>query len=92
MQNVFHQYVAENLESSVQMTLEIVHPNLDKKSCRVIHKGRVYGLGSWNDVKRLQSSLRDIGSSHQAEALKGVQIVVISAHIAQHISALAESK
>ncbi|KAG5571369.1 hypothetical protein H5410_061135 [Solanum commersonii] len=33
------------------------------------HKGRCYGLGSRNDVRRLQLGLEGIGSSRQAEAL-----------------------
>ncbi|KAG5631073.1 hypothetical protein H5410_002790 [Solanum commersonii] len=45
-----------------------VAQNLDRGT----HKGRCYGLGSRNDVRRLQSSLEGIGSSHQAEALDGV--------------------
>uniref|UniRef100_M1DBN1 Uncharacterized protein n=1 Tax=Solanum tuberosum TaxID=4113 RepID=M1DBN1_SOLTU len=65
-------------------------PNKLLKSGRGTHKGRVHGLGSRNDVRRLQSGLEGIGSSRQAEALDGVQIVAMSAQIAQLTSALAE--
>ncbi|WMV54118.1 hypothetical protein MTR67_047503 [Solanum verrucosum] len=65
---------------------------LERKSGRGTHKGRVYGLGSRNNVRRLRSSLEDIGSSRQAEALDGVQIAVMLAQIAQLTSALVESK
>ncbi|WMV37283.1 hypothetical protein MTR67_030668 [Solanum verrucosum] len=66
--------------------------DLDVKSGRGTHKGRVYGLGSRNDVRRLQSGLEGIGSSHQVEALDGVQIVAMSAQIPQLTLALAESE
>ncbi|WMV57790.1 hypothetical protein MTR67_051175, partial [Solanum verrucosum] len=56
------------------------------------HKGRCYGLGSRNDVRRLQSSLEGIGSSRHAEALDGVQIAVMSDQIAKLTAALAESE
>ncbi|WMV46548.1 hypothetical protein MTR67_039933 [Solanum verrucosum] len=56
------------------------------------HKGRVYGLGSQNDVRRLQSGLEGIGSPRQAKALDGIQIAAMSAQIAQLTSALAESE
>uniref|UniRef100_M1DT38 Uncharacterized protein n=1 Tax=Solanum tuberosum TaxID=4113 RepID=M1DT38_SOLTU len=56
------------------------------------HKGRCYGLGSRNDVRRLQSGLEGIGSSRQAEALDGVQIAAMSDQIAKLIAALAESE
>uniref|UniRef100_M1DTH9 Uncharacterized protein n=1 Tax=Solanum tuberosum TaxID=4113 RepID=M1DTH9_SOLTU len=55
-------------------------------------KGRVYGRGSRNDVRRHQSGLQGIGSSRQAEALDGVQIAAMSAQIAQLTSALANSE
>ncbi|WMV37970.1 hypothetical protein MTR67_031355 [Solanum verrucosum] len=56
------------------------------------HKGRYYGLGSRNDVRRLQSGLEVIGSSRQAEALDGVQIAAMSDQIAKLTAALAESE
>uniref|UniRef100_M1DET7 Uncharacterized protein n=1 Tax=Solanum tuberosum TaxID=4113 RepID=M1DET7_SOLTU len=56
------------------------------------HKGRVFGLGSRNDVRRLQSGLEGIGSSRQAEAPNSVQIAAMSAQIAQLTSALVESE
>ncbi|WMV58544.1 hypothetical protein MTR67_051929 [Solanum verrucosum] len=56
------------------------------------HKGRCYGLGSRNDVRRLQSGLEGIGSSRQAEALDGVQIAAMSDQIAKLTATLAESK
>uniref|UniRef100_M1DRM2 Uncharacterized protein n=1 Tax=Solanum tuberosum TaxID=4113 RepID=M1DRM2_SOLTU len=92
MQNDFHQYVAENLDSSVQLTPKTFHPDLERKSGRGTHKGRVYGLVSQNDVRRLQSVLEGIGPSHQAEALDGVQIAAISTQIAKLTAALAESE
>ncbi|WMV14652.1 hypothetical protein MTR67_008037, partial [Solanum verrucosum] len=51
-----------------------------------------YGLGSRNDVRRLQTSLEGIGSSRQAEALDGVQIAAMSDQIAKLTAALAESE
>ncbi|KAG5620035.1 hypothetical protein H5410_005253 [Solanum commersonii] len=78
--NDFHQYVAENLD------------NLERKVVGGTHKGRCYGLSSRNDVRRLHSGIEDIGSSRQAEALDGVQIVVMSDQIAKLTAALAESK
>ena len=46
--------------------------DLERKCGRGTHKGRCYGLGSRNDVRRLQLGLEGIGSSRQAEALDGV--------------------
>jgi len=51
MQNVFHQYVAENLDSSVQMTPELSTQIWTEKVVGGTHKGRVYDLGSRNDVR-----------------------------------------
>ncbi|KAG5576624.1 hypothetical protein H5410_056758 [Solanum commersonii] len=62
-------YVAENLDSLVQMTLELSTQIWTEKVVGGTHKGRVYGLGSRNDVRRLQSSLQGIGSSRQARHL-----------------------
>ncbi|KAG5581388.1 hypothetical protein H5410_052015 [Solanum commersonii] len=59
---------------------------------RGAHKGRCYGLGSHNDVRRLQLGLEGIGSSRQAKALDGVQIVAMSDQIAKLTAALAEPK
>ena len=56
------------------------------------HKGRVYGRGYRNDVKRYQSWLEGIGSSRQAETLDGVYINVMSAQIAQLTLVLGESE
>ena len=56
------------------------------------HKGRCYGLGSRNDVRRLQSGLEGFGSSRQAEALDGVQIAAMSDQITKLTAALAESE
>ncbi|WMV25335.1 hypothetical protein MTR67_018720, partial [Solanum verrucosum] len=64
----------------------------DVKSGRATHKGRVYGRGSRNHVRRLQSGLQRIGSSRQAEALDAIQIAAMLAQIAQLTSALAESE
>ncbi|KAG5609714.1 hypothetical protein H5410_020995 [Solanum commersonii] len=66
--------------------------DLERKSGRGTHKGRYYGLGSRNDVRRLQSGLEGIGSSRQAEALDSVQIAAMSAQIAKLTAALAESE
>ncbi|WMV54551.1 hypothetical protein MTR67_047936 [Solanum verrucosum] len=54
------------------------------------HKGRCYGLGFRNNVRRLQSGLEGIGSSRQAEALNGVQIATMSDQIAKLTAVLAE--
>ncbi|KAG5570562.1 hypothetical protein H5410_060328 [Solanum commersonii] len=90
--NNFHKYVAENLDSSVQLTPELSTQICKEKVVWGTHKGRCYGLGSRNDVRRLQSGLEGIGSSRQAEALDGVQIAVMSDQIAKLIAALAESE
>ncbi|WMV24187.1 hypothetical protein MTR67_017572 [Solanum verrucosum] len=90
--NDFHQYVAENLDSSVQLTPELSTQIWKEKVVEGTHKGRVYGLGSRNDVRRLQLGLEGIGSSRQAEALDGVQIVAMSDQIAKLTVTLAESE
>ncbi|WMV54932.1 hypothetical protein MTR67_048317 [Solanum verrucosum] len=56
------------------------------------HKGRFYGLGSRNDVRRLQLGLEGIGSSRQAEALDGIQIAAMSAQITKLTAALTLSE
>ncbi|WMV51787.1 hypothetical protein MTR67_045172 [Solanum verrucosum] len=68
--NDFHQYVAENLDSSIQFTPEL----------------------STQIWKEKVSGLEGIGSSRQAEALDGVQIVVMSAQITKLTATLAESE
>ncbi|KAG5577546.1 hypothetical protein H5410_057680 [Solanum commersonii] len=73
MQNDFHKYVDENLDSSVQLTPELSIQIWKEKAVGGTHKGRCYGLGSRNDVRRLQSGLKGIGLSHHAEALDGGQ-------------------
>ncbi|KAG5621118.1 hypothetical protein H5410_006336 [Solanum commersonii] len=78
MQNDFHKYVPENLDSSVQLTPNC--PDLERKS------------GSRNDVRRLQSGLEGIRSSRQAEGLDGVQIAAMSDQITKLTAALAESE
>ncbi|WMV58235.1 hypothetical protein MTR67_051620 [Solanum verrucosum] len=90
--NDFHQYVAENPDSSVQLTLELSTQIWKEKVVEGTHKGRVYGLGSRNNVRRLQSGLEGIGSSRQVEALDDVQITAISDKIAKLTVALAESE
>ncbi|KAL3329515.1 hypothetical protein AABB24_004859, partial [Solanum stoloniferum] len=92
MQNDFNKYVAENLDSSVQLTPELSTQIWKEKVVGGIHKGRCYGLGSRNDVRRLQSGLEGIGSSRQAEALDGVQIAAMSDQITKLTAALAESE
>ncbi|WMV49727.1 hypothetical protein MTR67_043112 [Solanum verrucosum] len=68
--NDFHKYVAENLDSSVQLTPEL----------------------STQIWKEKVSGLEGIGSSHQAEALDGVQIAAMSDQIAKLTTTLAESE
>ncbi|KAG5610429.1 hypothetical protein H5410_021710 [Solanum commersonii] len=80
--NDFHKYVDENLDSSIWK----------EKVVGGTHKGRCYGLGSHNDVRRLQSGLEGIGSSRQAEALDGVHIVAMLDQITKLTAALAESE
>ncbi|WMV29295.1 hypothetical protein MTR67_022680 [Solanum verrucosum] len=75
--NEFHKYVAENLDSSVEMTPELSTQIWKEKVVGGTHKGRCYGLGSRNDVRRLQSCLEGIGSSRQAEAFDSVQIAAM---------------
>ncbi|WMV09307.1 hypothetical protein MTR67_002692, partial [Solanum verrucosum] len=90
--NEFQHYVAENLDSSVEMTHELSTQIWKEKVVGGTHKGRVYGLGSRNNVRRLQSSLEEIGSSSQAKALDYVQIVAMSDQIAKLTTTLAESE
>ena len=92
MQNDFHQYVVENLDSLIKMTPELSTQIWKEKVIRGTHKRTFYGLGSRNDVRRLQSGLEGIGSSLQAKAFDGIQIVSMSAQIAQLTSAQAKSK
>ncbi|WMV09412.1 hypothetical protein MTR67_002797 [Solanum verrucosum] len=87
--NDFHQYVIENLDSSVQLTPELSTQICKEKVVRGTHKGRFYGLGSQNDVRRFLSGLEGIGSSRQVDALDGVQIVAMSDQIAKLTAALA---
>ncbi|KAG5570539.1 hypothetical protein H5410_060305 [Solanum commersonii] len=82
-------YVAENLDSSVQLTTELSTQIWKERVVGGTHKGRYYGLGSQNDVRRLQSDLEGIGSSRQAEALDGVQIAAMLDQIAKLTVALA---
>ncbi|WMV18779.1 hypothetical protein MTR67_012164 [Solanum verrucosum] len=56
-------YIAENLDSSVQLTHELSTQIWKEKVVGRTHKGKVYGLGSENDVRRIQSGLECIGSS-----------------------------
>ncbi|WMV52013.1 hypothetical protein MTR67_045398 [Solanum verrucosum] len=88
----FHQYLSENLDSSVQLTPELSTQVWKEKVVGRTHKGRVYGLGSRNNVRRVQSSLIGIGSSRQAEALDGLQIAAMSDQIAKLTATLAESE
>ncbi|WMV13929.1 hypothetical protein MTR67_007314 [Solanum verrucosum] len=90
--NDFHQYVAENLDSSVQLTPKLSTQIWKEKVVGRTHKGRCYGLGSLNDVRRLQLGLKGIGSSRQAKALDGVHIAAMSDQIAKLTVALAESE
>ncbi|KAG5600503.1 hypothetical protein H5410_031873 [Solanum commersonii] len=91
-ENDFHKYVAENLDSSIQLTLELSTHIWKEKVVEGTHKGRCYGLGSRNYVRRLQSGLKGIGSSRQAEALNGVQNAAMSDQIGKLTVALAESE
>ncbi|WMV50147.1 hypothetical protein MTR67_043532 [Solanum verrucosum] len=90
--NDFHKYVAENLDSSVQLTPELSTQIWKEKVVGGTHKGRCYGLSSLNNVRRLQSGLESIGSSRQAEAVDGVQIDAMSNQITKLTAALAESE
>ncbi|WMV32573.1 hypothetical protein MTR67_025958 [Solanum verrucosum] len=90
--NDFHKYVAENLDSSVQLAPELSTQIWKEKVVGGTLKGRCYGLGSRNNVRRLQSDLEGIGSSRQTEALDGVQIAAMSDQIAKLTVALAESE
>ncbi|KAG5629475.1 hypothetical protein H5410_001192 [Solanum commersonii] len=74
--NDFHQYVAENLDSSVQLT-----PELSTQ----IWKEKVVG-------GHTRSGLEGNGSSRQAGALDGVQIAAMSNQIAKLTATLAELK
>ncbi|KAG5590822.1 hypothetical protein H5410_041336 [Solanum commersonii] len=80
MQNDFHQYVAENLDSSVQLT-----PELSTQ----IWKEKVVGGHT-----RVESMLHleGIGSSRQAEAFDGVQIAAMSSQITKLTTTLADSE
>ncbi|WMV46392.1 hypothetical protein MTR67_039777 [Solanum verrucosum] len=51
--NDFNQYVVENLDSSVQLTPELSTQIWKEKVVGGTHKGRFYGLGSRNGVRRL---------------------------------------
>ncbi|WMV28728.1 hypothetical protein MTR67_022113 [Solanum verrucosum] len=90
--NDFHKYVAENLDSSVQLTHELSTQIWKEKVVGGTHKGRCYDLGSRNDVRRLQLDLEGIGSSRQAEALDGVQIAAMSDQITKLTAVLTESE
>ncbi|WMV33647.1 hypothetical protein MTR67_027032 [Solanum verrucosum] len=48
--NKFHQYIVENLDSSVKMTLALSTQIWTEKVVGGTHKGRVYGRGSQNDL------------------------------------------
>ncbi|WMV19818.1 hypothetical protein MTR67_013203, partial [Solanum verrucosum] len=82
----------ENLDSSIQLTLELSTQIWKEKVVGGTHKGRCYGLGSRNDVRLFQLGLESIGSSRQVEALDSVQIVAMSDQIAKLTTALAESE
>ncbi|KAF3670304.1 hypothetical protein FXO38_07161 [Capsicum annuum] len=53
-------------------------------------KGRTYGLGSRNKLRRLEAGWTSIGSSRQAEAINGVQLAAMSQQI-QLTRAVAQS-
>ncbi|WMV32665.1 hypothetical protein MTR67_026050 [Solanum verrucosum] len=90
--NDFHKYIAKNLDSSVQLTPELSTQIWKEKVVEGTHKGKCYGLGSRNDVRRLQSGLEGIELSRQAEALDGVQIAAMSDQIVKLTATLVESK
>lgn len=92
IQNQFQNYVGENVDSLVQMTLQLSTHIWTEKVIGGAHKGRVYVLGSQNDVRWLQSGLERIGSSSQVETLDSVQIAAMSDHIAKLTTAYAKSK
>ncbi|XP_049397343.1 uncharacterized protein LOC125861503 [Solanum stenotomum] len=60
--NDFNKYVAENLDSSVRLTPELSTQIWKEKVVGGTHKGRCYGLGSRNDVRRLQSEHKDMNT------------------------------
>ncbi|WMV18747.1 hypothetical protein MTR67_012132 [Solanum verrucosum] len=55
--NEFHQYVVENLVSSVEMTPEMSTQIWKEKVVGGTHKGRVYVLGSRNDITAMSTQI-----------------------------------
>ncbi|WMV41884.1 hypothetical protein MTR67_035269 [Solanum verrucosum] len=80
-------------ETEKELGCTPIEPEVFKKT-HVKKKENELDLDVWVEerAKRTFSGVEGIGSSSQAEALDGVQIVAMSAHIAQLISALAESE
>jgi hypothetical protein len=91
MQEMYQRYINE-MGDSVQLTPEESTRIWTEKVVGGTHKGRIYGMGSQNDVRRLQSGLHGIGSSRQAEALDSVQIAEMSRKISELTRALAASE
>ncbi|KAM3327058.1 hypothetical protein P3S67_002184 [Capsicum chacoense] len=54
-------------------------------------KGRTYGLGSRNKLRRLEAGWTSIGSSRQAEVINNVRLAAMSQQIAQLTRAVAQS-
>ncbi|XP_047256357.1 uncharacterized protein LOC124889237 [Capsicum annuum] len=54
-------------------------------------KGKSYGFGSQNELRRLRAGWVGIGSSRQVEAIDGVQLVALSQQITDLSRAFAQS-
>ncbi|KAG5620823.1 hypothetical protein H5410_006041 [Solanum commersonii] len=80
-----HKYVNENLDSSVQMTLELSTQIWIEKV--VGGHTRVYSI-----VEALEMILKGVGSSRQVETIDDVQIAAMSAQIAKLTAVLKESE
>ncbi|XP_055829377.1 uncharacterized protein LOC129898746 [Solanum dulcamara] len=87
----YERHVRE-MGDSVQLTPEQSTQIWTEKVVGGSHKGRIYGMDSRTNVRRLQSGLEGIGSSRQADAIDGVQIAAMSQQIAELTRALAESE
>ncbi|WMV33433.1 hypothetical protein MTR67_026818 [Solanum verrucosum] len=61
--NDFHQYVAENLDSSVQLTPELSTQIWKEKVVGGTHKDGCYGLGSRNDITAMSAQIAQLTSA-----------------------------
>ncbi|KAM3269360.1 hypothetical protein P3S67_030242 [Capsicum chacoense] len=79
--------------------LNLVQPSLHKrcqikfgpKRWRERKRGKIYGFGSRNELRRLCARWAGIGSSRQAEAIDGVQLAAKSHQITNLSCAFAQS-